>query len=75
MVHAINMGWMKPHTKKSALELEEGQHDRFDLWEEKAEDSILKRYRMRMTAPQMTLPGHAESYNPPPEYLFNKLEV
>ena len=29
---------------------------------------------MNMPAPKMALPGHAESYNPPAEYLFNDEE-
>lgn len=29
---------------------------------------------MHIPAPKITLPGHAESYNPPPEYLFSKEE-
>jgi hypothetical protein len=34
-----------------------------------------RRYRAHIPAPRAPLPGHAESYNPPPEYLFTKEEV
>lgn len=30
---------------------------------------------MHIPAPKMVLPGHAESYNPPAEYLFSKEEL
>ena len=33
------------------------------------------RLRMHIPAPKTTLPGHAESYNPPPEYLFSHDEL
>ena len=36
---------------------------------------INKRYRHHLPAPKLPLPGHAESYNPPPEYLFTEEEV
>lgn len=36
---------------------------------------VSKRYRQHIPAPKLTLPGHAESYNPPPEYIFTKEEV
>ncbi|GFR59221.1 ribosome biogenesis protein BOP1 [Elysia marginata] len=35
---------------------------------------ITKRYRMHIPAPKEPLPGHAESYNPPEEYLFDEEE-
>ena len=34
-----------------------------------------KKHRMHIPAPRMKLPGHAESYNPPPEYLPTQEEV
>ena len=34
-----------------------------------------KKPRMHIPAPRMKLPGHAESYNPPPEYLPSEEEV
>jgi len=39
------------------------------------QSEISKRYRQHIPAPKLTLPGHSESYNPPPEYLFTKDEV
>eukprot|EP00299_Pterocystis_sp_00344_P016812 c8433_g1_i1.p1 GENE.c8433_g1_i1~~c8433_g1_i1.p1 ORF type:complete len:732 (+),score=191.79 c8433_g1_i1:41-2197(+) len=45
----------------------------FDLWEtENTENS--KFYSRMIPAPKMKLPGHAESYNPPKEYLYSEEE-
>ena len=33
------------------------------------------RHGMHIPAPKVKLPGHAESYNPPPEYLPTEDEV
>lgn len=35
----------------------------------------LAKHRMHIPAPKMKLPGHEESYNPPPEYLPTQEEV
>ena len=75
MVHAIKMGWMKPRQEKTPEEEEEEKRKRYDIWADDAEDNILKRYRQHIPAPKTPLPGHAESYNPPSEYLFTKEEV
>uniref|UniRef100_A0A7I4XT66 Ribosome biogenesis protein BOP1 homolog n=1 Tax=Haemonchus contortus TaxID=6289 RepID=A0A7I4XT66_HAECO len=72
MVHAIKMGRAKGTKQKSERKI-------YDLWA--AEDSMdhktkseLARMRMHMPAPKMPLPVHAESYNPPEEYLFDEGE-
>uniref|UniRef100_A0A1I7TCH4 Ribosome biogenesis protein BOP1 homolog n=1 Tax=Caenorhabditis tropicalis TaxID=1561998 RepID=A0A1I7TCH4_9PELO len=73
MVHAIKMGWAKgPKTKKEEPKV-------YDLWA--AEDALdnvtksqLSRMRVHMPAPKVALPTHAESYNPPEEYLFDDEE-
>lgn len=33
------------------------------------------RIHKHISAPKRHLPGHAESYNPPPEYIFDKKEM
>ncbi|RCN45632.1 BOP1NT domain protein [Ancylostoma caninum] len=72
MVHAIKMGWARKPKPKEEKKV-------YDLWA--AEDSMdhktksdLARMRMHMPAPKMPLPIHAESYNPPEEYLFDEEE-
>jgi ribosome biogenesis protein ERB1 len=47
------------------------------IWDE-TEDDILsdhKRNRFHLPAPKVPLPGHAESYNPPSEYLLSSEEL
>lgn len=44
----------------------------FDLWADDA--PVRKKGPVPLPAPKMTLPGHAESYNPPSEYLFTEQE-
>ncbi|KAK3872112.1 hypothetical protein Pcinc_022794 [Petrolisthes cinctipes] len=51
------------HHKKKR---EERRLKHFDLW---AEHEQLRRVHDRLPAPKPTLPGHADSYNPPPEYI------
>uniref|UniRef100_A0A8D2IVH3 Ribosome biogenesis protein BOP1 n=1 Tax=Varanus komodoensis TaxID=61221 RepID=A0A8D2IVH3_VARKO len=63
LVHAIKMGWIKP--RKPA----EDTPAFYDLWAQEDPNSILGRHKMHVPAPKLPLPGHEESYNPPPEYL------
>ncbi|OQV24480.1 Ribosome biogenesis protein BOP1 [Hypsibius exemplaris] len=78
LVHAIKMGWIKPW-KPQTDSTEEPEPQFYALWEkEKTEDPQSKSARARernaTKAPKMKLPGHAESYNPPPEYLLTDEE-
>lgn len=51
----------------------------YDLWAESPATSKTKseqaRIRMHFPAPKVALPGNAESYNPPAEYLFDDEEL
>lgn len=71
MVHAIKMGWMKPRQEKKVKE----EQEFYNLWKDDEEPEITKRYRQHIPAPKEIPGGHAESYRPPPEYLFTKEEV
>lgn len=63
------MGWIKPRR------VQDDSKDRYyDLWASE-DSSILAKHRMHLPAPKVPLPGHEESYNPPPEYLFTEEEV
>jgi len=45
------------------------------LWDENIDDvdpAVRRRQKWHIPAPRMTLPSHAESYNPPPEFLPSK---
>ncbi|XP_038133061.1 ribosome biogenesis protein bop1 [Cyprinodon tularosa] len=68
LVHAIKMGWIKPRR------VEDDSKGRFyDLWASES-SSILSNHKMHLPAPKIPLPGHEESYNPPPEYMFTEEE-
>ncbi|KAJ8267638.1 hypothetical protein COCON_G00128100 [Conger conger] len=68
LVHAIKMGWIKPRKPK------ETAPQYYDLWAKEDPNAILGRHKMHVPAPKMRLPGHEESYNPPPEYLLTEEE-
>lgn len=72
LVRAIKNGWIeldKPKVEEPSV---------FQMWQEdeiypdNAEKSA--RDRLHIPAPKMKLPGHAESYRPPDEYLFTDEE-
>lgn len=69
LVHAIKMGWIKPRRVE-----DDSKGHYYDLWASE-DTSILARLKMHLPAPKTRLPGHEESYNPPPEYLFTEEEV
>ncbi|XP_025070024.1 ribosome biogenesis protein BOP1 isoform X2 [Alligator sinensis] len=68
MVHAIKMGWIQPRKPK------EDVPTFYDLWAQEDPNSVLGRHKMHVPAPKLRLPGHEESYNPPPEYLLSEEE-
>lgn len=68
LVHAIRMGWIKPHPQVSS------KPSFYQLWDEGSDERKAK-HCVHIPAPHMQLPGHAESYNPPPEYLLSQKEV
>jgi ribosome biogenesis protein ERB1 len=77
MVHALRMGFREPTAvteARKAKEKEDGPKF-YELWG--ANDSEEKKRGIidHIPAPKRTLPGHAESYNPPAEYLFSEREV
>ncbi|TKY88340.1 hypothetical protein EX895_002692 [Sporisorium graminicola] len=45
----------------------------YNIWADADENDTRSPWAV-MAAPKLTLPGHAESYNPPAEYLFNEQE-
>ncbi|KAL7382005.1 hypothetical protein ABVT39_014871 [Epinephelus coioides] len=68
LVHAIKMGWIKPRRQD-----DDSRGRYYDLWANE-DTSILAKHRMHLPAPKIPLPGHQESYNPPPEFLFTDEE-
>ncbi|XP_034195770.2 ribosome biogenesis protein BOP1 homolog [Osmia lignaria lignaria] len=76
LVHALKMGWMK-----STAELEKERQQKnsepqfYMLWQSDDQSEEMRRIHKHIPPPKRHLPGHAESYNPPPEYLFDKKEL
>ncbi|ESN91959.1 hypothetical protein HELRODRAFT_90115 [Helobdella robusta] len=68
LVHSIKMGWLKISEEK------EKEPKFYELWTPNPESEKKNKIRQYVPAPKMPLPGHAESYNPPPEYLFTPEE-
>ena len=69
MVHAIKMGWIQPRRPR------DHSPSFYDLWAQEDPNAVLGRHKMHVPAPKLALPGHSESYNPPPEYLPSEEEV
>lgn len=76
LVHALKMGWIK-----STAEMEKERQQKknephfYMLWQTDDQAEEMRRIHKHIPAPKRHLPGHAESYNPPPEYLFDKKEL
>ncbi|XP_056409552.1 ribosome biogenesis protein BOP1 isoform X2 [Hyla sarda] len=68
LVHAIKMGWIRPRKPR------DDTPSYYDLWAQEDPNAILGRHKMHVPAPKLRLPGHEESYNPPPEYLMTEEE-
>ncbi|KAK2554767.1 Ribosome biogenesis protein bop1-B [Acropora cervicornis] len=62
-------GWIKP---KKDDKIEKPRY--YLIWD-KEDDKPSLRKTVQMPAPKMKLPGHEESYNPPPEYLPTEEEI
>lgn len=72
MVHAIKMGWIKPRQPKDrSVE----KHKYYLLWNADDKSEEVRRIENPIPAPKPRLPGHAESYNPPPEYCFSERQI
>lgn len=69
LVHAMRMGWIKPRPSAPS------KPSFYQLWGEGEGEGAKVRHRMHIPTPRMKLPGHEESYNPPPEYLPSPQEV
>ncbi|KFB50623.1 hypothetical protein ZHAS_00018947 [Anopheles sinensis] len=74
-VHALKMGWMKTKAEKKRLMANRKGPKFYMLWETDHGQEEMRRIHDHVVAPKRPLPHHAESYNPPPEYLFNAQEM
>jgi len=72
LVALIKSGRLKPYRpNKKDRDPYKFTHD---LWLKEGDPND-RRHRAHIPAPKMLLPGHAESYNPPPEYLLTTDDV
>lgn len=73
LVQAIKQGRLDPNRRKKP----KTEENLFDLWENAEENSqnLAKNMPPPISAPKLSLPGHAESYNPSEEYLLSQEET
>lgn len=80
IVRAIRKGWVKPWSVRMQEQQEQDQRE-IDglmphlLWDAAADADALSKNPFHIPAPKLSLPGHAESYNPPEEYLLDAEEL
>nr|XP_029722419.1 ribosome biogenesis protein BOP1 homolog [Aedes albopictus] len=75
LVHALKMGWAKTRAETERLAALNKGPKFYMIWESDHGKEEMRRIHDHVVAPKRPLPGHAESYNPPPEYLFNEREL
>ncbi|XP_017755564.1 PREDICTED: ribosome biogenesis protein BOP1 homolog [Eufriesea mexicana] len=76
LVHALKMGWIKSTADlKKEREQKKNEPQFYMLWQSDDQAEEMRRIHKHIPPPKRHLPGHAESYNPPPEYLFDKKEL
>ncbi|KAH9639801.1 hypothetical protein HF086_002946 [Spodoptera exigua] len=73
LVHALRMGWAKTRRQLADERRQRRQRAFYDLWGAGSADA--RALQRHIPAPRRPPPGHAESYNPPPEYLLDAQEV
>nr|XP_022901034.1 ribosome biogenesis protein BOP1 homolog [Onthophagus taurus] len=74
LVHALKMGWIKTREEEEKLRAKKEPHF-YMLWGTDDQPEEMRRIHKHIKAPKRLLPGHAESYNPPSEYLFDEREL
>ncbi|XP_050305393.1 ribosome biogenesis protein BOP1 homolog isoform X2 [Anthonomus grandis grandis] len=74
LVHALKMGWIKTREEQAKLRAKK-EPQFYMLWSTDDQSEEMRRIHKHIQAPKRLLPGHAESYNPPPEYLFDAKEM
>lgn len=72
----IRAGLLKTREQKRREREKKRERSFYMMWKtDDAEDEHMRRITDHIPAPKRNLPSHAESYNPPPEFLFNEREV
>lgn len=75
-LQAIRRGWLKFRTREEILkEYKEKNNKIWDIWKDESITSYRpRRLPKQIDAPKKDPPTHAESYNPPKEYLLTEKE-
>ncbi|XP_018330072.1 ribosome biogenesis protein BOP1 homolog [Agrilus planipennis] len=74
LVHALKMSWIKSEEERRK-EKAKKEPQFYMLWQTDDQSEEMRRIHKHIPPPKRPLPGHAESYNPPPEYLFDSREL
>lgn len=76
ILHAMKEGTYKTIAQREEEKRHKSKPPLYMIWEETDEETLImsKRNQYHLPAPKMPLPGHAESYNPSPEYLLTEGE-
>ena len=74
-VAAIKAGWIKPRLHKRETQIGEKEPEFYDIWGQENDEDRNRKHMQHLPAPKCPLPEHNESYNPPPEYLFDDQEL
>ncbi|KAM3956398.1 ribosome biogenesis protein BOP1 homolog [Aphomia sociella] len=77
IVHALKMGWTKTRREIAKERRKRKEKKFYNLWGSTSneEEEKLRGIHKHIPAPKRPLPTHAESYNPPPEYLLDAKET
>ena len=64
-------------TLEEERQLERNKSDFYMIWNDDKADILSESYyhKYHLPAPKIALPGHEESYNPPPEYILTEEEL
>ncbi|CAH2089967.1 unnamed protein product [Euphydryas editha] len=73
IVHALKMGWTKTRRELAAERRKKKERNFYNLWG--SAPGAARPGPRALPAPRRALPSHAESYNPPPEYLLDRKEM
>lgn len=74
LVYKLKMGWIKTKEEQDKLKAKK-EPQFYMLWQTDDQAEHMRRIHKHISAPKRHLPGHAESYNPPSEYLFDEREL
>lgn len=75
LVHSIKMGYLKLKSERDKLKSNSKIPKFYMLWDTDTDREQMRRIHDHVVAPKRDLPGHAESYNPPAEYMLDDREM